>query len=80
MVGWHHRLEGHQFEQAPGDGDGQGSLELGFLFPVHGVWVRSLVEELRSHVPAMRCGVSGRWFLPWKGTGEHNPPPSGERV
>ena len=26
MVGWHHRLNGHQFEQAPGDGDGQGSL------------------------------------------------------
>ena len=27
-VGWHHRLDGHEFEQAPGDGDGQG---------VHGV-------------------------------------------
>ena len=26
MVGWHHRLEGHEFEQAPGDGNGQGSL------------------------------------------------------
>ena len=26
MVGWHHRLEGHEFEQAPGVGDGQGSL------------------------------------------------------
>ena len=26
MVGCHHRLDGHQFEQAPGDGDGQGSL------------------------------------------------------
>ena len=26
MVGWHHRLNGHGFEQAPGDGDGQGSL------------------------------------------------------
>ena len=25
MVGWHHRLDG-QFEQAPGVGDGQGSL------------------------------------------------------
>jgi len=27
MVGWHHRLDGHEFEQAPGDGEGQGSLE-----------------------------------------------------
>ena len=26
MVGWHHRLNGHEFEQAPGDGGGQGSL------------------------------------------------------
>ena len=25
--GWHHRLNGHEFEQAPGDGEGQGSLE-----------------------------------------------------
>ena len=23
---WHHQLDGHKFEQAPGDGDGQGSL------------------------------------------------------
>ena len=27
MVGWHHWLIGHEFEQAPGDGDAQGSLE-----------------------------------------------------
>ena len=26
MVGWYHRLEGHEFEQAPEVGDGQGSL------------------------------------------------------
>ena len=26
MVGWHHRLNGHEFEQVPGVGDGQGSL------------------------------------------------------
>ena len=26
MVGWHHWLDGHEFEQAPGFGDGQGSL------------------------------------------------------
>ena len=27
MVGWHHRLNGREFEQAPAVGDGQGSLE-----------------------------------------------------
>ena len=26
MVEWHHQLNGHEFEQAPGPGDGQGSL------------------------------------------------------
>ena len=30
MVGWHHQLNGHEFEQALRVGDGQGSL-------VHGV-------------------------------------------
>ena len=26
MVGWYHRLDAHEFEQAPGVGDRQGSL------------------------------------------------------
>ena len=26
MVGWHHRLNGHEFEQAPRVGDGRGGL------------------------------------------------------
>ena len=26
MVGWHHQFDGHEFEQALGDGEGQGSL------------------------------------------------------
>ena len=32
-VGWHHRLNGHQFKQALGVGDGQGSL----CAAVHGI-------------------------------------------
>ena len=24
MVGWHHQLNGHEFEQSPGNGEGQG--------------------------------------------------------
>jgi len=27
MVGWHHQFNGHEFEQASGDGERQGSLE-----------------------------------------------------
>ena len=26
MVGWNHRLNGHEFDQTPGDSEGQGSL------------------------------------------------------
>ena len=32
MVGWHHQLDGHEFEQALGVGDGQG-----IRAAVHGV-------------------------------------------
>ena len=38
MVGWYHQLDGHEFEQAPGDSEGQRSLFMGFVKPaVHGV-------------------------------------------
>ena len=33
MVGWYHQLNGHELEQAPGDGEGQGSLHVA----IHGV-------------------------------------------
>ena len=39
MIGWHYRLNEHEFEQALGVGDGQGSL----ASAVHGVtksWTR----------------------------------------
>jgi len=26
LVGWYHRLDGHEFEQTPGDSEGRGSL------------------------------------------------------
>ena len=28
MVGWYHRLNGHEFEQAPGEGEGQGKADM----------------------------------------------------
>ena len=27
MVGWHHRLDGQEFEQTPGGSEGQGSVQ-----------------------------------------------------
>ena len=35
MVGWHHRLNGHEFEQTPGDSERQGACRA----TVHGVTV-----------------------------------------
>ena len=35
MVGWHHRLNGHEFEQTPGNGEGHGTLHAS----VHGVQI-----------------------------------------
>ena len=32
MVGWHQQLNGHEFEQAPGVGDGQGGLSISVLW------------------------------------------------
>ena len=29
MVGWHHQFTGHEFEEALGDGDGQGGRVIG---------------------------------------------------
>ena len=37
MVGWHPQLKGHECEQAPGVGDGQGSLVHTRPGAVHGV-------------------------------------------
>ena len=39
VVGWHHQLNGHEFEQAPGVGDGQGSME-SFAHGVAKSWTR----------------------------------------
>ena len=50
MVGWHHRLNGHEFEQALGDGEGQGNLACcspwDFLCKNTGVGCHFLLQEI----------------------------------
>ena len=57
MVRWHHWLDGHEFEQAPGVGDGQGSL----VTVVHGVakslnWTET--DNRQADLTAMKRSVS----------------------
>ena len=45
VVGWHHRLNGHEFKQAPGDGEGQRSLGAAG----HGVAESDTTERLNDN-------------------------------
>ena len=60
MAGWHHRLDGHEFEQAPGVGDGQGGLAC------CGPWgcrESDTTERLNNeNVLDLQCCVNGCWI------------------
>ena len=46
MVGWHHWLNGHEFEQTPGDSEGQGSLACSMVLQRVGHdWVNNKKQE-----------------------------------
>ena len=47
MVGWHHWLNGHKFEQTVGDGEGQGSLACCSSW---GLEELDMTEELNNHL------------------------------
>ena len=53
MVGWHHQINGHEFEQVLGDGEGQGSLP-GVLQSMGSHRVRrNLATEHHHHAPGL---------------------------
>ena len=45
MIGWHHQLNEHEFEQTQGDSEGQGSLACS----VHGVTESDMTERLDNN-------------------------------
>ena len=47
MVGWHNRLNEHEFEQAPGDGEGWGSLACCSLW---GCKESDMTERLENNI------------------------------
>ena len=60
MVGWHHRLNGYESEQVPGDGEGQGSL---VGYSPWGCKVSDTTERLAPTPPGGRAGQLLAWFL-----------------
>ena len=70
MVGWHHRLNGHEFGWAPGDGEGQESLafcsswgcRVEYSWASELNWTNALEKEMATHSSILA------WRIP--GTGE----------
>ena len=66
IVGWHHRLNGYEFEQAPGDGEGQESL---VCCSPWGHKELDTTEQLNypggSEVKASACSFLRPGFNPW---------------
>ena len=52
MVGWHHQLNGHEFEQALGDGDGQENL---MCCRLCGRKELDMTEQLNNNKPKVNC-------------------------
>ena len=76
VVGWHHWLNGHEFEQAPGDGDGQGGMAC------YSPWDHKeldTTEQLNNNSNICQaemslfpfCSLSFACFSPSNGTGNH---------
>ena len=69
MVGWHHRLNEHESEQTPGDGEGQGSLACCSPWGHKGSDTTEQLNEptLKSHRPmpsGSRCTDAAKGRLP----------------
>ena len=58
MVGWHHQLKGHEFEQAPGDGEVQESLAMLQSMRLQRVghnWATEQQQIVAGHEPSPFC-------------------------
>ena len=59
MVGWHHRFNEHEFKQASGDGDGQGSLVCCSPWGCKG---SDVTEQVRNHNIGSSSLFLGGWY------------------
>ena len=57
-VGWHYQLDGHEFEQVVGNGEGQGSL---VCCSPWGCKESDMTEQLNNNKPSQRVSVVVQW-------------------
>ena len=50
MVGWHHQLNGYEFEETPGDSEGQGSLACCSLMGSQRVRNNLAIKQQQQHI------------------------------
>ena len=66
MVGWHHRLNRHEFEQAQGDGEGQGSQA---CYSPWGLKESDTTKQLNNNKESQKPAVAhlerGEWQGLW---------------
>ena len=56
MVAWHHWLNGHEFEQAPVDGEGQGSLAYNLATEQYVcIYIHTLVKFILNKYTHVYC-------------------------
>ena len=58
MVGWHHRLDGHEFEQVPGDGENRESL---VRFSPRGHKELDMTGRLNNNNNEISISAEDRW-------------------
>ena len=58
MVGWHHWLDGHEFEQALGVGDGEGSLECCSLWGSKELDMNKWLNWTELSIPLYICSTT----------------------
>ena len=63
MVGWHHRLNGHEFEQAPGVGDGQGGLACCSWVAKSQIGLRDCSELICLYIPKDLSSMLGTLII-----------------
>ena len=67
MIGWHHQLNGHEFEQTPGDSERRGSLACCTPWACK-EW--DMTEGLNNNgLSHNRKSTQGTWHFHWKSTG-----------